>query len=441
MKNKILLRTVDKFYKRASLLSDLSHRIMYGLLPPEETGKQTFNFVAARWAVVGIPDVVYYSTKTIVRECMHYKIEANATKTFILKNGIRVLQSNKLKPSNFQFYKTLVDACVELFADKKGWDLGFGGEAWYNIAQTTFDLINNYEDLLTVEKYSNEEKALLNDAIKNLNIFDGLVHNTASVYGKMTETESSETGTNWNAAADKFKAIMELKNISEEKDPVLVYKAIEKYLYPKNVYKDRISEFIRNPEYKKIQPSDIEERSSIIWKRKEQKSYIKAAITDLSDNINVISKCLASMSDEVLTDIQEQFTTANSLKYSIVRITSDVRGSCIMTCDNVEYFYANTLHEITKTNSTLRSLVSRHVWSIVHKIILKKQTVSNLFKTTHSQTNSIFETIPPGASDEVILQAANPLFINIRLLRKEAEELVVILKDLLANVKIIHDSI
>ena len=107
------------------------------------------------------------------------------------------------------------------------------------------------------------------------------------------------------------------------------------------------------------------------------------------------------------------------------------------------YFYAHELPDIIKTNQRLAD--KRHIlWSVVRDIPRKKEEMSILFKTLNRDIEYVFLTYlstTPRPSDEIILEALEPIFDKMRLLRQECEKLVDLLREIAKRMKILRDSI
>lgn len=226
-----LYKITDMFYKHASLLSDMAHRIMFGLLPTD-----TFDFVAAEWAAKGAIDVLYYGTKAVIEELKHYR-------------GPKIILSapDKITSGNFDKYFEVLSAAKKAYEDKENWDASYGGLVWEEITNTLIKILQSYKAYKQSEKYSSDQEKALRSLMINMNIFDGLAHNSDTVYDKMTEKEANDTG-----SVNQFSTlhnIKHLRDMSESKYSHDILKEVLPFLDTHLPYKDQIQQMKRAPEF------------------------------------------------------------------------------------------------------------------------------------------------------------------------------------------------
>jgi hypothetical protein len=225
----------------------MAHRTMYSLIPPS-----VFDPIAARWAARGAKDIIFYGAHSVFKELAHYSGKNKA-----LLNKLHKFHFAPVSKDNLKQYSYFLKECADLF-NEPVWLPSFGGAPWAKIASTLSIIAFNYEKLLNAEKNSPTEEALLKKIIILLNLFDGLCHNTASIYDDLLRIENKENGypkTTGEIAEDVQKAT-KIRDLSELPNPKHLFNEVKDIVYPKFIYKDYETTLKSNPKF--YQPVDVE---------------------------------------------------------------------------------------------------------------------------------------------------------------------------------------
>lgn len=249
-----LYNSIDLFYKKATLMSDMAHRIMFGLI-----NKNTFDLPAARWVASGAKKIIRNGVKACYRELGHSWGTSTKPFDFFAKEE---------SPIN----AALEAASIE-FRKRDNWSINFGGEPWARISDTLKDINQLYLDWTNVAKDTEEEVSTLKKLIIMLNKFDGMAHNTGSIIKNLVQ---EEYGTPNEKIIDTLKT---LRDLSESEDPILTYKAIEPHLHPTLPYKSEINQLSKDPEFHKDRTKDIENFSkAVVALKKLKKDFSSSRI-------------------------------------------------------------------------------------------------------------------------------------------------------------------
>ena len=345
-----LTAAINIFYKRASLLSDMAHRIMFSLSPPGE-----FNITAARWAAAGSKDMIIYATKSCLDEIEYYGIGRSGTHEAIkikklLKHYEPAIKLNKtLTKENYNIYNEILKLCLISFKHKAGWSSTiYGGPAWEKIAKTTLELLLLYIDWRSTTKDTIEEETIIKKLLIKMNLFDGLIHNTSSIYNNMIKLEHHDTEGVPKSIEDqenitkKFKKLMEMRNISEAYEPAMTYKSIKDILSPTVPHQDTIQKIVTDPEY--FQKHNLDQFSKDITSIKELigSDYHLIDVETLVESVSASTECINNsklifntyLKDEktislhkfkIIEQLKKIDNNINSLKDSMLNIDRSIK--------------------------------------------------------------------------------------------------------------------
>jgi hypothetical protein len=298
----------------AGLAEDMSQRIMYSLLPHVADSAQvsltqgTVDVKALRHAIAGRKDIINYGTKTILDEIEHYGTTLgnsdgdNLTQTLPHSEMLSFINSGDME--------TALDVAIDAFADTKAWASRFGGRAWEMIAKTVRQIVRLDKGLDAIRhaepspENAPRELQIMRDLIVQMNIFDGLAHNTDSIITKMVDVETAvknpmlqdkELRKKNKANHKRLQKIMDAKELE---NPNEVFKQIQDTLTDSgdiNKFKEWVGKMRQKKEYHQRDPSTapklfmIRNRKSIIPVRSqvnEFRDFISASITELEHNWN-----------------------------------------------------------------------------------------------------------------------------------------------------------
>lgn len=231
----------------------MSQRIMYSILPHlAEPGQVAstegvVDYSALKAAVAGRKNLIKYGVRAIIDELRH-------------ANDAEKSKSLAQKFTEMGKYELAMDIAVDSFGNDNMWLAGFGGRAWEQIAKTLRQIIRLDQTLSTIQsnpiKHQADEVQIMRDLIVQMNVFDGLSHNSAEV---MNNLVGNETPPNYKGGrGDDFKKnhnhLRRLMDSKELESPAEVFKMIEPTLKGSgdNIrFKDWISRMHRSPDYRR----------------------------------------------------------------------------------------------------------------------------------------------------------------------------------------------
>lgn len=207
------------------LRADMAKRIMYSILPSVCDSAQIFHtqgvvdYKALSAACEGRRSIIKFGTKACMREANHY-----TKKSDTFTNEL----SEEFTKGNY-FYVIL--RTTQVFADKFGWNSSFGGEAWFQISNSILKILSYDEELEKVVKAKNTcfnfwetSIEIMKSIVIEMNVLDGLAHNTDSIMKNLVNEEASEYSTSTGQEFEKIKKLMDAKELSNAID---VYRCIE----------------------------------------------------------------------------------------------------------------------------------------------------------------------------------------------------------------------
>jgi hypothetical protein len=222
----------------ASIRSDLAKRIMHSVLPhvadPAQVAstKGVVDYKSLAAAAEGRHDIIKYGTKACIGELQHFISETNPNES----DPRPSLEA--MDYFNIGDYSNAISICVNCFGDPHRWEVNYGGKAWEKIARTIQNLIELDKQLIKLKKnrfdpnFTDNEVEILNNIVIYLNVFDGLVHNTGSIMGKVVREEVKDFNLKENLVDPQVEeaAVTRLMHSKELDNPVHVYKEVENIL-------------------------------------------------------------------------------------------------------------------------------------------------------------------------------------------------------------------
>jgi len=247
-----ILNRVSLKYKlrcRAALRHDMAKRIMYSILPAVADPMQVkhtegvVDYKALEYAIEGYDKIIDYGLLACNEEIKHY-LPSKSSPDY--KEEIRKLISTKK-------YEDAAKLCIKLFEDKGGWETNYGGEAWKKIAETLYDMIL-ISDALKRPGSQDHKINLMKQMVVELNIFDGLSHNTSAVLPNLIEIEEKLLGAHTTIENDEVSKTNRLMDAKELSDYMDVYKEVEPHLQESgdiHKFKDWNTKLRTDPRYHK----------------------------------------------------------------------------------------------------------------------------------------------------------------------------------------------
>ena len=247
---------------------------MFNLLPYDR-----FDFIAGRWAAAGAKDLIIYGIKAIKEELIHYNKKSSL---YILTEfSFDVFDTKK-----YDYYVDVLKKAKDIFDDESGWDVGFGSKNWSDIAAALLNILIAYRDYKQTINDTDEQEAAIKKLLVAMNIFDGLAHNTGTIFTKLVNQQSQKI--RGIHPAKELKGIERLRDISESDNPYDVLKDIEKNLDIKLPYKDIFSRMKMNPEYWENREEQIQEHLINVKQRKKRKMIISDFINMINNRIVLV---------------------------------------------------------------------------------------------------------------------------------------------------------
>ncbi len=395
--NDILLKSGYYYLiSEASIRSDMAERIMYSIIQgipkdkedqisvglglarqQSETEKEFLrqNYRATDYkalirAANGRHDIIKYGARACSKELSHY----HGDRINVYEKTKSLLSQNK--------YKEVINIAIKAFSDYKQWDPAFGGPAWEAIARSLGKIcfLDEYLDLIYKEyktsmdsdsltKLRTEELVTLQDLIVELNVFDGLSHNTESIMRNLVQQETLEkypqssydydTDENYDRIGKEFTKVKSLMDAKELEDPTDVYKEIYDSLSDidafKLKYKDWNAKIRSLPSYHvathekhdklvfekfkiRMRKESIQQISGI----KETKNYIKSIEQIMRDFIN-----------------GGPHTNGLTLVYELEKIYYKMNGNINWLVDNITYIPNKIALSLDKDNKNIIMFLSK----------------------------------------------------------------------------------
>lgn len=349
-------------YCEATLRSDMAKRIMYSIIPGLADKTQIYHtqgvvdYKALQAAAEGRRDMIKYGTLACLGECEHYRPTPEPGSDIPGIMQAKEIQSKKVSHFIDQAkkgkYEDAIDFALQCFADYRGWAKSFGGKAWENIAKTVKKLItydNELLELKTTPKPSKENQQeitqVLQQIIMEMNVFDGLSHNTAEVMNNLIEEELKAQNPNLSMVADewpkkyqdeqrKMKKLMDAKEINNIFD---VYKQVKQDLVDSgeiNRFKDWTSKLESSPEFYKRNPK-LERELALI--------RVKKLMIGYKHDLNIGRDILKNFIEKVSSEIFIKDTNPMSF-FHLVRNKIHIEDASLNnTITNIRFFFRNHL--------------------------------------------------------------------------------------------------
>lgn len=283
-----LKKYVDILFKRASLISNVAIRAMLSLYEAHE-----FDLKVARLLIGGAKDVLFLSQDMFLSEMRSYLGDKpKITQLATLK------QQEKPSLENLDNYIKFYIDSEQIFADKKGWLISYGGEKYRVIAEVLID-IAKYLKLCLAYKDSDKEIDAINRLSIYLNVFDNLSHNTGGVYDKLLFLENPEEDISETYKKDQL--INKIRDISESENETDILKTIHPHLEIDLPFKQKIRNVKMNPEYY----SDSSERIENSLNKTKNIRALNAEFSRITNHTNYILNNAEQQLEELKTNFTE----------------------------------------------------------------------------------------------------------------------------------------
>lgn len=258
----------------------MAKRIMYSILPGVAGPTQTMatqgvvDYNALKAAVEGRKDLIKYGVAAAIKELTHYEgslssSELGGVPAALARGRPYHIAGAFAAQGN---YAKAMDIAMKLFEDEDGWPPAYGGAAWFRIAKSLKHMIELDKNLDAVRAnrakdpdYMDKEMNIMQQLVVEMNVFDGLSHNTASIMEKLVMEEAHAKPDELLEGKDlneeigtEFNSIQRMMDAKELRNPVQVFREIEPSLVESgdiNRYKDWTSPLRRDPSYRAEDPN------------------------------------------------------------------------------------------------------------------------------------------------------------------------------------------
>lgn len=250
--------------KEASIASDLAIRIMHSLIPysvdhPDQA-KSTMVLLTQKH-LIGVAERYMERAAKIITDEMSWSRGQNAHKRI----------ENALKAKN---YLAVAKIGFQEFEIDQNWDTGYGGKKWSEFCKYLVNLgisINAFNSAKTEDG----KLQASNDIVINMNVLDGLTHNTGSFSEKMINNEADAEATEGFTIGEiyenkmrKLLRMMDAKQLTHKED---VLPFIKKYMYnnPDSfLYREYFSKLLNqakpDPKRTEAELDEIKDRKKLI---------------------------------------------------------------------------------------------------------------------------------------------------------------------------------
>jgi len=341
----------NNFYKIANLASDVANRILFPL-----SSRETFDFVAGRIVANGAINLLYFGIKAVTDELQHYEGYYE-----------EILPSDRPNKLNIDTYIGSFKSATEMFLDLKNWAQSYGGEAWGKISKTLLEIAENYKKYIRAEKYGIEEEQAIRKLIIYMNKFDGLAHNTGSIYNKLLSHEIEDIG--WNRAGgspyylDNLNAIENMRDMTESENVSDIIRYVAPYLNTELPFKDLLSKTRGSDEYHPYDPKRIETHIQTVKVRKN----IKMALEKCSRGIYKYIECLNRRMEELSNIIKlnnnsswQTHQTASDIVNLVEAINSMIDYWIYITLNPTDYLKSISGEIAKKINKPAADLSNKY---------------------------------------------------------------------------------
>ncbi len=371
-----LLNKTSKYMllSEASIRSDMAERIMYSIISGLY-GKESSCEIPLSYAIAGRHDIIRLGLKACIKELLHsfnQKYHNNAQNEFSAKN----------------YYKA-AELAVKGFGAYHDWASGYGGKAWENIAKSIFNLIKLSKDLDKIKKettelnelikiranehgkkideYGNEidsniiwkmlEEAylkkinIMKDIIIEMNIFDGLSHNSDTIMSNLIREERLESNKLYSYEDDlhdnEFEKIIKLMDAKELENPIDVYREIKDSLGGELAKYRKYDRAIKmSPSFYKYDENKILEEKILIRLRKSS-AYIHKYIKKIKDANTALKNTPIFMEKNInINSAKELAGLISSWWITIKYTTRNLVENIISLIDTIRFNYEQQGHNI-----------------------------------------------------------------------------------------------
>ena len=284
----------------AGLAEDMAQRVMFSILPSLADPAQValtggiVDYKALKAAVEGRKNLIKYGVKAVLDELQNFGYDGKKSKTY--QTTSQLIDSGNLEAA--------MDIAIVAYQTDHAWDRGYGGKAWEQISRTLRQIIRLDKQLDIIRKQSpspevqQQEVQVMRDIVVEMNIFDGLAHNSDDILGNLAILETRDSGKKdlRESTQENYRQLKRLMDAKELEDPVEVFRKIQPTLTDSgdiNKFKDWVGKMRTKQEFRHHDPKLLDKlwgiyiRKALIPARKklnEQRDEISEGLQGLERN-------------------------------------------------------------------------------------------------------------------------------------------------------------
>lgn len=339
-----------KLIKKSSLLSNMAARIMWSAMPYD---MQKNNMLALKSLLPGAKELLKFGTAACLEET---SFSLDRTKYFKIQTAYL---NNDIE--------TFLNLCYQLFNTKDAWETHFGGSKWAIIAKNLIELHLSIKNTEEAQARGDVDSTIseLNNVVVYMNVLDGLVHNTGSLFDKMINIEYKEKNVineddyfneEHLEKREAYKKLVEkLMHAKELEDPANVVKFVDPIIrsFPEKLYpfKDMLSYFRSQSPVENETP--IEEQLSLIALKKSiqpEINNIKKYLNDWKNSNNLLDKSSKSIRSSL--GYIDAKIKKSKLWESLKQINTDIN---ILLEEYYEYYDEVQFSELNNKNTNIET--------------------------------------------------------------------------------------
>lgn len=352
-----ILKLAYRFDKIAiSLESDMAKRIMLSIIPsftnPGEN-QATYglpDFTVLSSAVKGAERILKYGTMACVKEMYYFGETWNNNLSEDDHPDSKYAKARKAVDDAENALKkgdrsTALRICAESFDNVAGWAALFGGKKWAKIAKTLIQIDSIYTRLSHMSQatpeqkedpkfYENQREAM-REIVLYMNVFDGLAHNSGSIYDKMLSYEEEEKGSPGNLLN-----VEHMMHAKELNNPVDVYRQIEDTLQTSEDqygYRDWVRKVRNHPDYRNYsgRSETVEARIRMIAVKKGFMNLVDelndacGKLRQVGSNFDFLSKSDRQQAVKAITAIKANTFMLNQRAQAVRTLSTEIKAQIL----------------------------------------------------------------------------------------------------------------
>lgn len=383
------LRTAYLKLCYAGLQQDMAQRIMFSTLPflanPAQVAltEGVVDTHALKAAVEGRKNIIKYGVLAVLGELENYNDhhedmskEHKGKGSIPYRKCARAIQDKK--------FGRAMEIAIEAFREPEPWYTNYGGRPWEMIARAIRQIarLDHQLDIVRGKPRSVEgdkqELQLMRDLVVEMNVFDGLAHNSDSILNNLTELEANDVvpASNPNERKKRHKEnYVQLKRLMDAKEldsPVEVYKLLQDTLVGSgdiHKFKDWVTKMRNQKEYHQTDPKLTDKLLRI---------YLRKAVMPARAELNTARD---SMNKEY--KVLERSWDVLFLKHFVSMLNQHANYALIIAHEFDEHkdaFIEQYPDLSPKTVTSLMDRLSAHAIGIANDIVAVWRNVESMYE-------------------------------------------------------------